>query len=64
MGISGHMLINSSPIPGRWGPVGTMSGEAEFKGIMSRSFKVGCSRVVVGFFFCYPFEMQVFIPVA
>lgn len=50
MGISGHMLINSSPLPGRWGPIGSVSGEAEFKVIMSRSFKGDCSRVVVGFF--------------
>lgn len=64
MGISGHMVINYSPIPGRWGPIGTVSEKAEFKVTMSRSFKGGCSRVVVRFLFGYPFEMQVFTPVA
>lgn len=65
MGISGHVVINYSAIPRGWGPIGTMSGKAEFKVTMSRSFKGGCSRIVVGFFFFgYPFEMQVFIPVA
>lgn len=42
---------HSSPIPGRWGPIGTVSGKAEFT--ISRSFKDGCSRLVVRFFFFF-----------
>lgn len=44
--------------PWKVGPIGSVSGKAEFKVTISRSFKDGCSRLVVRFFLVIPLRYR------